>query len=515
MLSVNKEIWLWRFVGIFSLALCTLNLSVLMHAGKSPTNPLEKNKENFIQQARRKAVREDHSTTTKNVNTRQAQHPTAKEKVLSIKDEKKPGTKEIAESVAKLPFLGVHNIKTFFKPDQVILVGKKRSIGAYLVIGVPTVKRSKAYYLLETIESLINGLSKSEQSEVVIVIFVADFDSEFRIRVKTDVLNKFPSEVESGLIQCIIAPQGYYPSMKKLPLLHGDSAQRVIWRSKQSLDYSFLYFHCADLGQYFLQLEDDVLAEDRYLPKIKGFINSRTSKWSTLEFGARGFIGMMYETKHLASLAKYCRMNYFLMPVDWLFRVFNDMWLYGNERGNVHKPPIFTHIGTYSSLDGQVRNIYDKMGNIALPKTQRVHKDANNPKAIVESSIVQYVANYSIEKAYTGGSFWGKTIIVGDYIRIAFGKTVKLQRFVVISGSVTYPTDALENSEVFVCAAPSGVCDAYKSIFKAFDKATVDTGNVSIGYPIKCIKLVINTVRKDKHGVSKWLLIREIDVWTK
>ena len=383
------------------------------------------------------------------------------------------------------------------------------------MIGVPTVKRSKAYYLLDTIESLIKGLSKIEQSEVVIVIFVADFHSEFRSKVKTDVLNRFPSEVESGLIQCIIAPQGYYPSMKNLPLLHGDSAQRVIWRSKQSLDYSFLYFHCATLGQYFLQLEDDVLAEDRYLPKIKSFINSRTSKWSTLEFGARGFIGMMYETKHLASLAKYCRMNYFLMPVDWLFRVFNDMWLYGNDRSNAHKPPIFTHIGTYSSLDGQVRSLYDKMGGIVLPKSQRVHKDADNPKAIVDSSIVNYFGNYSIEKAYTGGNFWGKRIVVSDYIRITFGKAVILKRFVVISGSAIYPADTLGNSEVFVSAAPGGMCDAYKSIFKAVDKATVDTGIVNIGYNIKCTKLVIDTVRKDKNGVSKWLLISEIDVWTK
>ena len=383
------------------------------------------------------------------------------------------------------------------------------------MIGVPTVKRSKAYYLLDTIESLINGLSRSEQSEVVIVIFVAEFNTEFRKKVKTDITKRFPSEVESGLIQCIIAPQEYYPSMKNLPRFYNDSKERVLWRSKQALDYSFLYFHCADMAQYFMQLEDDVLAEDSYLPKIKSFINSRTSKWSTLEFGARGFIGMMYETRHLASLAKYCRKNYFSMPVDWLFRVFNDKWLYGNNKTNVHKPPLFIHIGTYSSLDGQVRHLFDKMGGIVLSKPQRVHKDANNPKAIIDSSIVNYFGNYSIEKAYTGDNFWGKRVAVGDYIRITFGKAVILKRFVVISGSATYPDDALENSELFVSAAPSGVCDAYKSIFKAVDKATVDTGIVNISYNIKCIKLVIDTVRKDKNGVSKWLLISEIDVWTK
>ena len=386
---------------------------------------------------------------------------------------------------------------------------------AYLVIGMPTFKRSTDYYLLDTIESLVDGLSKSEQSEVVIVIFVAEFDAKFRNKVKTDIMKRFCSLVESGLIQCIIAPQGYYPSMKNLPLLRGDSAQRVIWRSKQSLDYSFLYFHCSDLGQYFLQLEDDVLAEDRYLPKIKGFINSRTSKWSTLEFGARGFIGMMYETKHLASLAKYCRMNYFLMPVDGLLRVFNDIWLYGSENNKVYKPPLFKYIGTYSSLNGHLRKFEDVKTALYLPKVPRVHKDANNPKAIIRSSMMKYVANYPVQNAYSGGSFWAAKVVIGDHIQMTFEKPLLLRRFVLISGAASYPNDALENSEVLVSSAPRGLCDAYRSIYKAVGMKVVDTGVVDIGHPVKCIKLVISKVRKDERGISRWLIVSEIDVWTK
>ena len=30
MLPVNKEVWFWRLVGIFALAICTLNFMVLM-----------------------------------------------------------------------------------------------------------------------------------------------------------------------------------------------------------------------------------------------------------------------------------------------------------------------------------------------------------------------------------------------------------------------------------------------------------------------------------------------------
>ena len=387
---------------------------------------------------------------------------------------------------------------------------------AYLVIGVPTVKRTNAYYLLDTLEGLVNGLSRTEQSEVVIVVFVADFDADFRSRVQTDIMNTFPAEIQSGLIQCIIAPQGYYPPMENLPLLHGDSVQRVIWRSKQSLDYSFLHFYCADLGQYFLQLEDDVLAEDRYLPKIKDFINSRTSKWTTLEFGARGFIGILYETKHLIKLAKYCRMNYFLMPVDWLFRVFNEVWLYGNEKSNVHDPVLFRHIGRYSSFNGQVRKLEDikDIFNLKIPRVPRAYKDANNPKAIVESSISEHVANYSIDKPYTGGNFWGKEIVLGDDIRIVFEKPVILKRFAVVSGSALYPEDALEDSEVLVSADANGECDSYRSIYIAINAKVIDTAVINVDYPVKCIKLVIDSIRKNDHGSSRWLIISEIGVWT-
>ena len=392
------------------------------------------------------------------------------------------------------------------------------SLSAFLVIGVPTVKRSKAYYLLDTVQGLVNGLSKEEHSEVVIVIFVADFDVDYRSKVKTEIQNRFPSEVESGLIQVIVAPIGFYPKMDKLPLLYGDSVPRVQWRSKQSLDYSFLYFHCADLGRYFLQLEDDVLTEGKYFPKIKKFISSRVTAWSTLEFGSRGFIGMLYDASHLKSLAKFCRMYFFLMPVDWLFRVFNDVWLHGNEKTNVHKPSLFKHIGTFSSLDGQVRKLEDiqKGGSaLVIVNNPRTHKAANNPPAHVETTIAEFVPKYPISQAYAKGSFWGKHVVVGDIVMVSFITPVKLKRFVVISGHPTYPADSLENGEVFVSGAPKGVCDAFHSVFKYIDKSTVDTGEIKVDYPVKCIKLVLDSVRLDDHQRPRWLVIREIAVWTK
>jgi len=39
----------------------------------------------------------------------------------------------------------------------------------------------------------------------------------------------------------------------------GDSMDRMIWRTRQSLDYMFLWSLGTKMGKYFLQIEDDVL----------------------------------------------------------------------------------------------------------------------------------------------------------------------------------------------------------------------------------------------------------------
>ena len=37
--------------------------------------------------------------------------------------------------------------------------------------------------------------------------------------------------------------------------------ERVTWRSKQALDFSFLMMYAKDRGTFYVQLEDDVLTK--------------------------------------------------------------------------------------------------------------------------------------------------------------------------------------------------------------------------------------------------------------
>ena len=364
----------------------------------------------------------------------------------------------------------------------------------------------------------MNGLKESQRSEVIILVFIADQNAEYRKKVKTSVSEQFSSLVESGNIQVIVAPPAFYPpNLHTLPRLYGDTPARVAWRSKQSLDYSFMYYYAGGLGEYYLQLEDDVITEDNYLTSIKEYINSRTQPWSTLEFGSRGFIGMLYKAEHLTSLARYCRLYFWTMPIDWLFRFYNDIFLHGNSVNNVRKPPLFKHIGAFSSLDGQIRKLEDIASNAGKSEViPRAFKDADNPKVIVRTSIVDFVPPHSIETAYLKGTgyFWGKTIKIGDSVTLILEQPKKLKKVAISSGSPLYPSDALENGEVLLSPDTNGKCGDYTSIHSFKSKAEVVVDNIGVSFLVKCVQFKLNSVRMDDHGRPRWLVIKEIAIWT-
>lgn len=53
------------------------------------------------------------------------------------------------------------------------LMSKNRS-GVSIVVGVPTVRREKQSYLMDTLQNLIEGMSPEEANDSLIVVFVAE-----------------------------------------------------------------------------------------------------------------------------------------------------------------------------------------------------------------------------------------------------------------------------------------------------------------------------------------------------
>eukprot|EP00794_Sanderia_malayensis_P017783 gene17783-19559_t len=508
----RSEMWLWRMVGLLAFIVCSLNVFVLWkgpHERVDRSSSIEVNS-GGIYQGSMQGDKLNTSFIRKNegkLESPSKQQLPPQQIVRGMKT--KPSKDEIVTSVKSLPFL-LPDVPGMMDPKNILILGKRREQKVFLTIGIPTVKRNKAFYLADTVRGVINGLSDEEKADVIIVIFIADFNENYKNHVKSVISKLFPSEVESGLIQIIVPTNAFYPQFRNLPLFFGDSIARVHWRSKQSLDYSFLYYYTAELGRYFLQLEDDVLTEKGFLPKIKQFINSRTKPWSTLEFGQRGFIGMMYNADNLLYLARYCRVNYFLMPVDWLFRVFNDIWLHGNPKDNVRKPPLFKHIGAFSSLDGQVRKLEDLSKNAAIQAVVKLFPNAQNPPAVLTTTIVDNVPNFPLQNAYSGKVFWGKTIKVDDTVTVTLDKPAVVERVTFVSGTMDYPEDSFEDTELFI----SYDCKTFRSTGVSKKSAIVDV-KINDATPIQCVRLQIRSVKRDKDNNTRWLVIREIAIWVK
>lgn len=78
---------------------------------------------------------------------------------------------ELPNSIDFMPHLNGH--ATFMQPK--FKQAKNRFTN--LVIGIPTIKRDKTSYLLETIKSLFDSMNEKEKENVIVVILIAEVNA--------------------------------------------------------------------------------------------------------------------------------------------------------------------------------------------------------------------------------------------------------------------------------------------------------------------------------------------------
>ncbi|XP_037253186.1 alpha-1,3-mannosyl-glycoprotein 4-beta-N-acetylglucosaminyltransferase-like protein MGAT4D isoform X1 [Falco biarmicus] len=342
-------------------------------------------------------------------------------------------------------------------PD--IIFGRQRT-GVSLVMGIPTVKREKQDYLINTLHSLLYELSEEQKNDCVIIIFVAEVNAQYVNRVAESVKTSFPTEIQSGVLEVISPPASYYPDLSNLKKTLGDSEDRVRWRTKQNLDYSFLMLYAQPKGTFYLQLEDDIIAKPGYIQSIKDFAAKQSQEWMILEFSQLGFIGKLFKSEDLPLIVDFFLMFYKDKPIDWLMDHLLWVKVCNPEKDAIHcekekaklriraKPSLFQHVGIYSSLAGKIQNLKDKdFGQNVL------HKAHNNPPAKVDTSLRIY-QQYTLEKVYKGKDwFWASAPVAGDYISFTFLNPLKVEKYFFRSGNMEHPGDKLFNTTVEVLPA--------------------------------------------------------------
>uniref|UniRef100_A0A0L8IE55 Alpha-1,3-mannosyl-glycoprotein 4-beta-N-acetylglucosaminyltransferase A n=1 Tax=Octopus bimaculoides TaxID=37653 RepID=A0A0L8IE55_OCTBM len=290
----------------------------------------------------------------------------------------------------------------------------RNRFGVSMVFGIPTIKRDKVSYLRRTLHSLIDGLNEEEREDCLIIVFVAEpWNLQYVKEVGDQIYKEFHSSVDSGLLEVISSPPEFYPNLDNLKRTLGDSQDRVRWRTKQNLDFSFLMLYAKSKGVFYAQLEDDVISKPGYFSIMKTFTQQQKYvEWFVLEFSTLGFIATLYfdvtqYEKKLLSVYK-----------EW-----KHCTRMKEEVRRRYKPSLFQHIGIQSSLKGKIQKLQDKyFGKEGL---YRAHI---NPHAVVSTTLKTY-QQFTLQKAYLGETiFWGMSPLPKDMVKFEFTPPVVLER---------------------------------------------------------------------------------------
>lgn len=411
--------------------------------------------------------------------------------------------------------------------DRVKVLGSIRKKRGFLTIAIPSIRRANGLkYLTETISSLMKKMTAVEKTEVVIVVLLADFDREYNTKAVDELHEMFSPELGDGLLRIVQAPKSFYPGLENLKRNFRDSARRVKWRSKQVIDFSFMFLYSRNISDYYIQLEDDVIPADGYISQIRDFIQRNSNKqWAMLEFSELGFIGKLVRSIDLEKMAKYMMIFYDEQPIDWLIRYFKDSMT--QHKIILRKPTLFQHMGLVSSLDSKKPNrLKDRyFPGSAGSKVKEVpappQLNGDNPSASLHTSLETYI-HHELNHMYAKSSdfFWAKTPKVNDTVAVVFLNPIVLTRAAVITGTPEHAGDILQEGvlEVALEKIPlppderdeSVTCKSWKEIGK-FHSGDIDIKDLekTLTSPIHCLRVRITGKQQN------WIIFRELAVFIK
>ncbi|XP_069132073.1 alpha-1,6-mannosyl-glycoprotein 4-beta-N-acetylglucosaminyltransferase-like isoform X1 [Argopecten irradians] len=401
--------------------------------------------------------------------------------------------------------------------QEALLFGHFRNFTSYLTIGIPSVLRDGVDYLEDTLNSLVKNTQVKERKEVILLVFLADQDHDVVTKRAKKLYESYREHVDSGFIQIAHPDHQYYPDFSKLDRNFNDSEARVAWRSKQNIDYAYMFLYSKNLSQYYMQLEDDVLTAKSYLTQVKRFVKSRPPKikWFCIQFSHLGFIGKMFQASDLQSIGEFLLMFYSEQPGDLLINYMKRIKT--QFKDILMKPSLFQHRGVISSLKDKKQFLVDKSFRDRTGNDRKKFYQKNPPADIFTS--IEVYDNLRPEFAYdlSNKYFWGLSPNLGDYYRISFHKPVNISRIYVHSGFPKNPKDILYNAALKISRVSNSThgaqeaCDD-RELFGTFNRTgDFDTSAQNMTMPllnVGCISIELTKAQKE------WLIIREIAIFT-
>ncbi|XP_059732236.1 alpha-1,3-mannosyl-glycoprotein 4-beta-N-acetylglucosaminyltransferase-like protein MGAT4D isoform X3 [Bos indicus] len=284
---------------------------------------------------------------------------------------------EFKESILRLKNKTERNrqeLLNAFKEMKLDISEKERDAqnAVTFALGISTVNRGNYSYLKQTLTSILSRMTLPEEKDSVVIVSIADSNENYVKSVVDMITKKFKRQVTSGSLEVISIPAYFYPNISHAARSTDDSEKLESWRIKQVLDFCFLMLYAQPKAMYYLQLEDDILANKMYLTKITDFVHNITSNnWLYIEFSVLGFIGKLFKSEDLTDFVRFFLMFYKDKPIDLLL---GDIFLVKmctpgealekcierNKHIRIrYKPSLFQHVGIQSSYPGREQYFKD------------------------------------------------------------------------------------------------------------------------------------------------------------
>ncbi|XP_076115049.1 alpha-1,6-mannosyl-glycoprotein 4-beta-N-acetylglucosaminyltransferase-like [Mytilus galloprovincialis] len=391
--------------------------------------------------------------------------------------------------------------------DDALIYGHFRKTKSFLTIGIPTMQRPGISYLENTLESLIMLTTEQERLEIVIALYMADENQTWVEYTANDLKKKYQKHFDSGFLHIFHYHEHMYPDFNSLYRTFNDATERVIWRSKQNIDYAYMFMYSHNISEYYIQLEDDIQAIPNYFYKIKSFIstmNKKHTKWFCLDFCNLGFVGKLVRNDELLVLAKFLLMFFNDQPGDNLLGYLKHVKTQFKDIR--HKPSLFQHVGVVSSLRGKRQFLQD---GTLKKKSSKKRFYNENPPADIETTIETFEKHfpknpYGLSDEY----FWGISPKQGDVFTIKFHKPEQVTGIYIKFGLTEQPDDILSEGKLKV----SQNCENWKYIKSIHGHQSVinlDRGYSNWPSKLQCVTIEVTRTQ------AIWLIIQEISIFTK
>ena len=304
----------------------------------------------------------------------------------------------------------------------------------------------------------------------------------------------------------------FFSSSKITKRTFNDSLSRVQWRTKQNIDYAYLLSYSRNFSEFYIQLEDDVVAANNFILNIKDYINKMGGKqWFCIEFSSLGFIGKLFHSESLQLISDFLLMFKTEQPCDLLLNYLKRIMT--QKRDIRTKKALFQHRGVVSSLENKIQMLTDSRFRDEMNKGKRNFKKRkiHNPTALITTNLSQYRL-FSPDKAYFYSAtdyFWCKSPSRGSYYNIEFEKPVNLTHIYVQTGHPTKGTDKLENGKVLLgLEDEDNKCGKLVTIAKfVYGKVDINTEKSFFPPDINCVTILVTEDQRD------WLIITEIGLY--